>query len=145
MAAVIIQALLLPRTPHLRPAHCLLLEYQKGHGRKMSRTIGAKCGLGCCVVFFFSLIKVFQTTLNKSQCSLCFVLAQALKWAKPLRFTSEINTHLFVDMSSPIKCQRDRSSDIFYYGFVANFQFIAVGLCHSRKHSSIYLFHHCIS
>lgn len=45
MAAVIIQALLLPRTPHLRPAHRLLLEYQKGHGRKMSRTIGAKCGM----------------------------------------------------------------------------------------------------
>lgn len=53
MAVVIIQALLLPRTPHLRPAHRLLLEYQKGHGRKMSRTIGAKCGLGCCVLCSF--------------------------------------------------------------------------------------------
>ncbi len=149
MAAVIIQALLLPRTPHLRPAHCLLLEYQKAMEEKClaQLELNVDWDVACCVVlcFFFFPIKVFQTTLNKSQCSLCFVLAQALKWAKPLRFTSEINTHLFVDMSSPIKCQRDRSSDIFYYGFVANFQFIAVGLCHSRRHSSIYLFHHCIS
>lgn len=61
MAAVIIQALLLPRTPHLRPAHSLLLEYQKGHGRKMSHTIRAKRGLGYYVLCFFPHTQPSQT------------------------------------------------------------------------------------
>lgn len=148
MAAVIIQALLLPRTPHLRPAHRLLLEYQKGHGRKMSHTIRAKCGLGYYVLCFspphLTLPNFFRTTLKKSQHNLWFVLTQALKWAKSLRFTWAINVHLLIDVSSPIKRQRDRSSDIFYYGLwlISN---LLLSACHSRRHSSIYLFHHFIS
>lgn len=75
--------------------------------------------VACCVVFPPSISPdqtFFRATLNKSQHNLCFVLTQALKWAKSLSFTLAINVHLLMYVSSPIKRQRDRSSDIFYYG-----------------------------